>query len=69
MHCSCHTAPVRGVAEFNFFAACGAYGYSRDGAIRTIFFLKYEFMRWRRARAGAERGAREAGFGPALVGP
>src|SRR5665811_884150 len=34
-----------------------------------FFPLKHEFMRWRRARAGAERGAREAGFGPALVGP
>jgi hypothetical protein len=39
MHCSCHSASARVAAEFTFFAACGAYGYSRDGAIRTICFL------------------------------
>jgi len=39
MHCSCHSASAGVAAEFTFFAACGAYGYSRDGAIRTIFFL------------------------------
>ena len=69
MHCSCHTVPARVTAEFNFFASCGAYGYSRDGAIRTIFFLKYGFMRRRRARVGAEPGARESGFGPTLIAP
>jgi hypothetical protein len=38
MHRSCHSVSARLPAEFNFFAACVAYGYSRDGAIRTIFF-------------------------------
>jgi hypothetical protein len=69
MHCSCHAAPARGAAEFNFFAACGAYGYSRDGSIRAIFFLNCEFMRRRGASAGMQRGARESGISPALISP
>ena len=69
MHCSCHTVPARVAADFNFFANCGAYGYSPDGSIRTIFFLKYGFMRRRRARVGAEPGARESGSGPILISP
>jgi hypothetical protein len=40
MHRSCHSAPARVPAEFNFFGICGAYGYSPNGAIRTIFSLK-----------------------------
>jgi len=64
MHCSCHTVLVGVAAEFNFIAICGAYGYSSDGAIRTIFFLKYGFMRRRRACAGAGRGARDSRAGP-----
>ena|SRR5208282_486624 len=64
MHCSCHAAQERWLNEFNSCATCGAYGYNRNGAIRTTFFLKNSFVRWWTARVEAERSARESGIGP-----